>query len=181
MIIAVTPNTALDVTYEVDELKPQHSHRVRAVHQRAGGKGVNVASVLALMGHEVVATGFAGGATGAQIRADLDSRGLRHRLVECEGESRRTINVVSAVNGEATIFNEPGPEVSAARWQELLDKLCELVDSTAGTVVVLAGSLPRGLPKDAYAEVITLCRETGRAGDRRHIRCSAPLGDLRRP
>ena len=84
MIIAVTPNTALDVTYEVDELKPQHSHRVRGVHQRAGGK-VNVASVLALMGHEVVATGFAGGGTGAQIRADLDSRGLRHRLVECEG------------------------------------------------------------------------------------------------
>ena len=161
VIIAVTPNAALDVTYEVDELKPQHSHRVRAVHQRAGGKGVNVASVLALMGHEVVAMGFAGGTTGAQIRADLDSRGLRHRLVECEGESRRTINVVSAVNGEATIFNEPGPEVSATRWQELLDKLCELVDTTAGAVVVLSGSLPRGLAKDAYAEMITLCRGRG--------------------
>jgi tagatose 6-phosphate kinase len=159
VIIAVTPNAALDVTYEVEELTPHHSHRVRAVHQRAGGKGVNVASVLALMGHEVVATGFAGGATGAQIRADLESRGLRHRLVECEGESRRTINVVSAVNGEATIFNEPGPEVSTQRWQELLDKLCELVDST--TVVVLCGSLPRGLAKDAYAEMITFCRGRG--------------------
>jgi tagatose 6-phosphate kinase len=158
VIIAVTPNAALDVTYEVDELKPQHSHRVRAVHQRAGGKGVNVASVLALMGHDVVATGFAGGATGSRIRADLDSRSLRHRFVECEGESRRTINVVSAMNAEATIFNEPGPEVSGARWQELLDTLCELVDSTAFAVVVLAGSLPRGLAKDAYAEMITLCR-----------------------
>jgi tagatose 6-phosphate kinase len=161
VIIAVTPNAALDITYEVDELKPQHSHRVRAVHQRAGGKGVNVASVLALMGHEVVATGFAGGTTGAQIRLDLDSRGLRHRLVDCEGESRRTINVVTAVNGEATIFNEPGPEVSATRWQELLDKLCELVDMTPGTVVVLSGSPPRGLAKDAYAEMITLCRGRG--------------------
>ena len=88
------------------------------------------------------------------------SRGLRHRLIECEGESRRTINVVSAVNGEATIFNEPGPEVSATRWQELLDKLCELVDST-WTVVVLSGSLPRGLAKDAYAEMITFCRGRG--------------------
>jgi tagatose 6-phosphate kinase len=161
VIIAVTPNAALDVTYEVDELKPQHSHRVRAVRQRAGGKGVNVASVLALMGHEVVVTGFAGGTTGAQIRVDLDSRGLRHRLIECEGESRRTINVVSAVNGEATIFNEPGPEVSATRWQQLLDKLCELVDTTAGAVVVLSGSPPRGLAKDAYAEMITLCRGRG--------------------
>ena len=161
MIIAVTPNAALDVTYEVDELKPQHSHRVSAVHQRAGGKGVNVASVLAVMGHEVVATGLVGGATGAQIRADLDVRGLRHRLVECDGESRRTINVVSEVNGEATIFNEPGLEVPAVRWQELLDILRGLVDSTAGTVVVLSGSLPRGLATDAYAEMIALCRGWG--------------------
>ena len=158
MIIAVTPNTALDVTYEVDELKPQHSHRVRGVHQRAGGK-VNVASVLALMGHEVVATGFAGGGTGAQIRADLDSRGPSP--CRMRRESRRTINVVSAVNGDATIFNEPGPEVSAARWQELLDTLCELVDSTAGAVVVLSGSLPRGLATDAYAEMTTLCHGRG--------------------
>jgi 1-phosphofructokinase family hexose kinase len=161
VIITVTPNAALDVTYEVDELRPQHSHRVRAMHQRAGGKGVNVASVLALMGHEVVATGFAGGATGVQIRADLDVRGLRHRLVECDSESRRTINVVSAMNGEATIFNEPGPQVPAPRWRELLDNLCELLDSTADPVVVLSGSLPRGLATDAYAEMITLCRGRG--------------------
>ena len=160
MIITVTPNTALDITYEVDELKPQHSHRVRAVHQRAGGKGVNVASVLALMGHEVVAMGFAGGMTGAQIQADLDLRGVPHRLVDCDGESRRTINVVSAVR-EATIFNEPGPEVPSASWQKLLGDLCDLVDASAATVIVLSGSLPRGLATDAYAEMITMCRELG--------------------
>jgi tagatose 6-phosphate kinase len=163
VIITVTPNAALDITYEVDELKPHHSHRVRAVQQRAGGKGVNVASVLALLGHQVVATGFAGGITGAQIQADLDTRGVQHRLVDCDGESRRTINVVSGVHGEATIFNEPGPEVPAARWQELLANLRELIDTTAATVVVLSGSLPRGLPVDAYAEMITLCRESGAA------------------
>jgi tagatose 6-phosphate kinase len=161
VIITVTPNAALDITYEVDELKPQHSHRVRAVHQRAGGKGVNVASVLALMGYEVVAMGFAGGMTGAQIQADLDMRGLPHRLVDCDGESRRTINVVSGVHGGATIFNEPGPEVSSARWQELLENLCDLVDATAAPVVVLSGSLPRGLAEDAYPEMITLCRAFG--------------------
>ena len=43
MIATVTPNLALDVTYEVPELRPGHAHRVRAVHSRAGGKGVNVA------------------------------------------------------------------------------------------------------------------------------------------
>lgn len=163
MIITVTPNAALDITYEVDELRPQHSHRVGAVHQQAGGKGVNVASVLTLMGREVLAMGFAGGMTGAQIQADLDMRGVPHRLIDCDGESRRTINVVSAADGEATIFNEPGPEVSSTRWQELLENLCGLVDATAATVVVLSGSLPRGLPQDAYAEMIRLCRRLGTA------------------
>ena len=161
MIITVTPNAALDVTYEVDELKLHQSHRVRAVHQRAGGKGVNVASVLVLMGCEVVAMGFAGGMTGAQIKADLEMRGVPHRLVDCDGESRRTINVVSGVQGEATIFNEPGPEVSSARWQQLLERLCGLVDATADAVVVLSGSLPRSLAEDAYTEMITSCRALG--------------------
>jgi tagatose 6-phosphate kinase len=161
VIITVTPNTALDVTYEVDELKPHQSHRVSAVHQRAGGKGINVASVLALMGHEVVAMGLTGGRTGAQIQADLEMRGVRHFLVHCDGESRRTTNVVSAQHGDATIFNEPGPEVSSAHWGKLMENLAALVDATATTVVVLSGSLPPGVVEDAYAEMITLCRGLG--------------------
>jgi tagatose 6-phosphate kinase len=161
VIITVTPNTALDITYEVDELKPHQSHRVSAVHQRAGGKGINVASVLALMGHEVVALGVTGGNTGAQIQADLELRGVRHCLVDCDGESRRTINVVSARHGDATIFNEPGPEVSSARWRELMENLAALIDASETTVVVLCGSLPRGVVEDGYAEMITLCRGLG--------------------
>jgi hypothetical protein len=54
MIVTVTPNLALDVTYELPELRPGHAHRVRAVHSRAGGKGVNVAPVLASLGHDVM-------------------------------------------------------------------------------------------------------------------------------
>jgi tagatose 6-phosphate kinase len=161
VIITVTPNPALDITYEVDELKPQHSHRVQAVHQRAGGKGVNVASVLALTGQEVVAMGFAGGMAGAQIQADLDIRGVPHRFVQCDGESRRTINVVSVRHGDATIFNEPGPEVSADQWHELVESVRSLVGGAAVTVVVLSGRLPRGLADDAYAELITLIRAFG--------------------
>ncbi|MER6668710.1 1-phosphofructokinase, partial [Amycolatopsis japonica] len=43
MIVTVTPNTALDVTYTVDGLRAGDVHRVREVRHRAGGKGVNVA------------------------------------------------------------------------------------------------------------------------------------------
>ena len=50
MITAITPNPALDVTYEVDELLLHRTTRVRAVHERPGGKGVNVARVAAALG-----------------------------------------------------------------------------------------------------------------------------------
>ena len=156
MILTVTPNTALDITYQVDELVPHQSHRVTAVRQRAGGKGVNVASVLARMGHPVIATGVVGGAAGDEIRADLEARGVAARFVDGVGSTRRTVNVVSAVHGDATIFNEPGPELTGPGWQSLVAELDSLLGEAAATVVVLSGSLPPGVPDDAYAELVDL-------------------------
>ena len=66
MIATVTLNAALDVTYEVDELRPDEMHRVRAVHERAGGKGINVARILHARGRAVTCLGLVGGATGGR-------------------------------------------------------------------------------------------------------------------
>ncbi|MET9182321.1 hypothetical protein ABZX88_29525 [Kitasatospora aureofaciens] len=44
MILTVTLNAALDVTYRIDQLRPQGGSRVRATAERAGGKGVSVAA-----------------------------------------------------------------------------------------------------------------------------------------
>jgi 1-phosphofructokinase family hexose kinase len=156
VILTVTPNAALDITYQVDELVPHQTHRVTAVRQRAGGKGVNVASVLARMGHPVIATGLVGGAAGDDIREDLAARGVPAHFVDCGGSSRRTVNVVSAVHGDATIFNEPGPELTGAGWQSLVAGLDSLMAEVAANVVVLSGSLPPGLPEDGYAELVDL-------------------------
>jgi tagatose 6-phosphate kinase len=71
VILTVTLNTALDITYRVRSLRPHASHRVSEVTERPGGKGVNVARVLAALGHEVTVTGFAGGHTGAVLRSML--------------------------------------------------------------------------------------------------------------
>ena len=71
MILTVTCNPAVDVTYQVDRLAVGEVHRVATVHERPGGKGVNVARVLHALGHDVVVTGLAGGGTGTDIRRDL--------------------------------------------------------------------------------------------------------------
>ncbi len=161
MIVTVTLNAALDVTYAVAELRPGTSHRVTSVIETAGGKGVNVASVLTQRGVAVVATGLLGGAVGARIRRDLDARAVRHDFGEFAAESRRTLTVVSGRDGDATLFSEPGPLVGAAEWERFLVHLDRLVRHTSATVVVASGGLPQGLAVDAYARVIEVARRAG--------------------
>ncbi|MHC3394874.1 PfkB family carbohydrate kinase, partial [Streptomyces lavendulocolor] len=66
--MTITHKNTLDITYKVDALTPHASHRVTDVAERPGGKGVNVARVLAALGHDPVVTGFAGGPTGDVLR-----------------------------------------------------------------------------------------------------------------
>ncbi|GAA2605710.1 hexose kinase [Actinomadura fulvescens] len=153
MILTVTLNAALDVTYETPSVEWGGSNRVGTVRQRAGGKGVNVARVAAALGSAVVATGLVGGVTGDLVLADLDDAGLRHDFVVVGGTSRRTLTVVETSNGAATVLNEPGPAVTADEWQAFRERYGRL--QSQADVVVVSGSLPPGVPADAYATLIT--------------------------
>ncbi len=161
MILTVTLNAALDVTYEVDDLVPSSTHRVTTARARAGGKGINIASVLHGLGIPVIATGLVGGPTGDLIVADLEARGIEHDFVAVRGDSRRTVNVVSAATGDSTIFNEAGPPVGDDEWSAALATIGSLVESHGATVVALSGSLPRGLADTAYARLVEVVRDRG--------------------
>ena len=155
MILTVTLNAALDVTYHVEALRPGGTHRVSTVDERAGGKGVNVARVLHTLGEPVVATGLVGGGTGASIRALLGD--LRHSFVDIAAPSRRTTVIADGTG--ATGFWEPGPVVSPAEWQAFLAHYEALLQ--VSRVAVLSGSLPPGVPVDGYARLIGLARSAG--------------------
>lgn len=154
MILTITLNAALDITYPVPALLPHTSHRVDVVHERAGGKGLNVARVLHDAGSAVLATGLVGGATGEQIRRDLDAAGIRHHFTGIGAESRRTVAVIAADSGDATIFNERGPKVRPDEWSTFLTSCSALLPDA--DVIVCSGSLPGGLDDDAYAELVRL-------------------------
>ncbi|MEU9671105.1 1-phosphofructokinase family hexose kinase [Streptomyces bobili] len=159
MIVTVTLNAALDVTWDVAELRSRTSHRVLAAHERAGGKGINVARVLTFLGHVPIATGLAGGPTGRVIRDGLRSAGIRDSFVAVAGESRRTVSVVARDDGDATVFNGLGPEVTAVEWAAFVAHYARLV--RGASVVVLSGSMPPGVPVDAYARLIRVATAEG--------------------
>ncbi|MFI5686727.1 1-phosphofructokinase family hexose kinase [Streptomyces sp. NPDC051636] len=157
MILTVTLNTALDITYRVRSLRPHASHRVQEVVERPGGKGVNVARVLAALGHEVTVTGFAGGATGRAVRERLAAvAAVRDALVGVAGATRRTIAVVDELTGDTTQLNEPGPQVTPAEWAAFQETYGRLLGGASA--VALCGSLPPGVPVGAYAGLIRAAR-----------------------
>jgi tagatose 6-phosphate kinase len=152
MIVVVCLNPALDITHHVTEVDWAGVNRPAAVYARPGGKGTNVARALHSFGLDVILMGLAGGTTGGAVEAGLRQLGVPAAFTPTAGETRRTFTVVDGED-RAALFNEPGPEVSAAEFARFL--------LAYGQAMVLSGSLPRGLPSTAYAELIALAADAG--------------------
>ncbi|MFP1626288.1 1-phosphofructokinase family hexose kinase [Streptomyces sp. 5K101] len=159
MILTVTLNAALDITYKIAALTPHTTHRVGEVRERPGGKGVNVARVLSALGHDTVVTGFAGGRTGAVLREMLAPLAPRDAFVPVGGTTRRTIAVVDDASGDTTQLNEPGPTVTPEEWSAFLAAYASLL--AEADAVALCGSLPPGIHVGAYAELVRRARAAG--------------------
>ena len=134
MILTVTLNTALDITYRVPSLRTGASHRVSEVLERPGGKGVNVARVLAALGHEVTVTGFSGGPTGRVLRDRLTDA-----LVPVSGATRRTVTLVDDRTGATTHLNEPGPDITHAEWSAFQEVYEDLLASASAVALCGGG------------------------------------------
>lgn len=158
MILTVTLNFCVDVTYDVDEIELGETVRVKQVWRHAGGKGMNVARVLHALGHDVVVCGFAGGFSGAAARAELREAGLRDQTVEIADESRITIMVVEP-DGRATGFSEPGATISGTEWAALIGRCRTLLQRA--DAAVFSGSVPPGVPVDCYAQLVAAARAAG--------------------
>lgn len=159
MIVTVTPNLALDITYTLDHLVVGAPMRVSDIRQRAGGKGVNVARVLAQLGVEVQAIALCGGNTGLTVAAELLDCGLPHLLVPIAGETRRAVAAVDRSTGGATVFNEVGPTVTGTEWAALEAAVARLLP--LADVLVVSGSLPPGAPADGQARLVAAGRSGG--------------------
>ena len=153
MILTVTANAAVDKTLTVPNLQLGHRHRAQQGIVIPGGKGVNVARALKRLGEPVIATGLAGGRTGSHILDGMTEEGILNDFVRIRGESRTSTVVVDPTSGVQTEIYEYGPEVGEDELAMLREKLHYL--SGAVSTVVLAGSLPRRVPTELYAGMIS--------------------------
>lgn len=161
MILTVTLNAAIDKTLIVPGFVAGHVHRPAQTLALAGGKGINVSRVLHALGESVLATGMVAGLAGHCIRAMMDAEGLRHDFQTlATGESRTCYAILHPESPPHTEINERGHLVTAADFAAFKVRYKLLVAQASW--VALSGSLPPGLPAEAYLELIALAKAAGK-------------------
>lgn len=154
MILTLTLNPSLDRT--IDLTAPlQRGEVQRAAHasQHPGGKGVNIVRALSASGIESLAL-LPGDASDAVVLA-LDLENIPHAALPI-GVPLRSNVAITEPDGTTTKVNEPGPALTPAQLTELLALTVE--KSAGASWLVLAGSLPPGIPDDFYATAIDAVR-----------------------
>ncbi|HEX6229116.1 MAG TPA: 1-phosphofructokinase family hexose kinase [Solirubrobacterales bacterium] len=159
MILTVTLNAAIDRTVAVPNFRLGHRHRAVESRTVAGGKGINVARALSLLGRPVIATGFAGGPTGTRVLEQLRKEAVLTDFTRIAGETRINLAVVDPTSGEQTEINERGPAVSPEEVDRFGERLRYL--ARGARICVVAGTLPPGAPEDLYARLVSDLREQG--------------------
>ena len=159
MIATVTLNPSIDYIVKAESLLPGGITRTREESVYPGGKGINVSVMLAGLGLESCAFGFTAGFTGEKIEGDLRAFGCRTAMIELkEGFSR--INVKIHAQEESEI-NGHGPVITQEDVGRLLERLDGLKE---GDWLVLAGSIPPGLPRNLYGQILARMQGRGIGG-----------------
>ena len=136
----------------------EDANRVQGESLYAGGKGIDVSRAIRRLGGDSMALGFIGGHNGRVMVEMLKEEGVNTYFTPIAQETRRDI-VICAAKGRQTMLNARGPLVTAEEWRMFLAHLAllELRDA----YVVVAGSLPRGVPADAYEQIVRLVQGRG--------------------
>lgn len=153
MIYTVTLNPSLDCMLWLNTVTLGSVNRVEREEFYPGGKGINVSLVLSRLGIDTCALGFVAGFTGEELIRRLKKEQCRQEFIRLKtGQSR--INVKLIPNKDAfleTNLNGLGAEISLEEMEQFNRKLDGLCD---GDGLVLAGSIPKGLPQDTYEKIL---------------------------
>jgi len=149
MIYTVTLNPSLDYIVTLDAFATGRTNRTTTEQLLPGGKGINVSTVLHNLGIENTALGFAAGFVGEEILHRLYSAGICCDLIRLkDGISR--INV-KLKDFDGTEINGMGPSIDPESLQRLLSRISSLTDRDT---LILAGSIPAGMPDTLYRDIL---------------------------
>ena len=159
MILTLTPNPTIDRTTFVRNFRLGTVVRAEREVVTPSGKGVDASLVVHELGGDTVALGLNAGLTGRLLAFMLDRWGIAHDFCVAEGETRMSTVLVDIAAGEQSTIST----ATLAATEAHLALLCDVMDRYAGRAwgLICGGSLPPGLPHDAYACVLRHARRLG--------------------
>lgn len=156
MIYTVTFNPSLDYIVSVDDFQLGLTNRTSYELMLAGGKGINVSTVLGNLGIKSTALGFVAGFTGDEIVRRVEELNVKSEFIRIEeGFSRINVKLRSI---DGTEINGNGPVIGQKESRALLARLDRLQE---GDILVLAGSIPSSMPDDIYRTIMERLQDQG--------------------
>ena len=149
MIYTVTFNPSLDYIVSVPGFEMGRTNRTVYEQMLAGGKGINVTTVLRNLGVDSTALGFVAGFTGDELIRRMESMGLKNDFIRIDNGFSR-INV-KLRDHDGTEINGMGPVIGQKGLDALMEKLLQLKE---GDTLVLAGSIPESMPGTIYSDIL---------------------------
>lgn len=156
MILTVTLNPALDKIIILENLKLGKLNRIQETTVLAGGKGINVSEVLTELKIENKAIGIVGGNNGRTITSMLENKEVRADFIWSDFETRQNLKIKEKNINRETEINEGG-KVSKENIEDFIASFEKEVKKNK--TFVLSGSLPAGVGKNIYAELIEKAKE----------------------
>lgn len=156
-VVTVTANTGIDLVYFIPAWEAGRTLRASRVIESVGGKPTDCSWILGEMGIPSLALGLAAGETGESLQRMLRAKGVTIDFIPVEGESRRNLIIApedgtphTSITSASLIFREEHVAALRAKYIAALDG-CDLV--------VLGGTLPKGMKPEFYTDMIGLARE----------------------
>lgn len=157
-VLVLALNPSIDAEWRVTDVLWEEKNNVQSERRWAGGKGINVARWLKHLGGKSELLLPLGGQSGDELAGYL-RRGKISAQIAPLREATRVNVIVTTSSGRQMRFNPLGPKLSAVEWRVVLASVKQHLRHTK--LLVLSGSLPRGIPVNAYAQLIRVAHRFG--------------------
>lgn len=159
MIITVTLNPAIDKTIEILNFKTGDVNKIKKSRKDIGGKGINVSKGLKSLNTNSLALGFLGGRYKEEFKEELKLLKIKELLTIIEGETRVNTKIIDPISKKYTDINDIGPTIGKKEKDYFLKTYKTSIKDK--DIIVISGSLPKGINEDFYKVLISIAKEKG--------------------
>ena len=167
--VVLALNPSIDAEWRVDGVRWEEKNNIHSERRWAGGKGINVARWLKHLGEYPELILPLGGASGRELATLLRAEKISPTIIPLGqfpssagagvgfSDHATRVNIIVSTRAQGQLrFNPLGPELTKREWQAVVSRVRAALRQAS--CLILSGSLPRGVPVNAYAQLLRHAR-----------------------